>query len=289
MERGRGAYLTSFAVRLLEAQARARNETTQILARVSREFEATAALAPPRPASKLTVAASHDLALIELKDFCAQAEPSIDVDLHFRGSLDALAELCRGRCDFAGFHVGPDAHAESALRRLLSPRAHRLVMLGQRVQGLMLVAGNPKRIGGIADLARRSVRFVNRQSGSGTRLLFDRLLAASGRKSGDIRGYETEEFTHVAVAATVASGHADAGFGIQAAALRYGLEFLPLSHETYYLAVRRTQIGRPAAQSFIAHMRSPELKRRLSRLRGYRLDACGTIVDVEHAFTVPAP
>lgn len=284
MERGRGAYLTQFAVRLFEAQSRARKETAHALARIAREFDAEVLACEPRPASKLKFAASHDLALIELKEFCLHTEPRVDFDLQFRGSLDALSDLSRGRCDIAGFHVGPDADAATELRHLLSPRAFKLVVLGQRVQGLMLAAGNPKRIRNVADLAKRGVRFVNRQSGSGTRLLFDRLLAASGRKPHEILGYGTEEFTHVAVAATVASGHADAGFGIQAAAVRYGLSFHPLSQETYYLAVRRSHIDRPAARRLLEHMRSQELRRRLSRLRGYRVDECGSVVDVDRAF-----
>lgn len=284
MERGRGAHLTEIAVRLFEARTRARADTTQALARIARDFDAALASAGARPASRLRLAASHDLALIELKEFCAQAEPRIELALQFHGSLDALAELARGRCDLAGFHVGPDAHAEAALRRVLSARVHKLIVLGRRTQGLMLAPGNPKRISAVGDLARRGVRFVNRQSGSGTRLLFDRLLAASGHKAAEIRGYETEEFTHVAVAATVASRHADAGFGIQAAAARYGLAFVPLSHETYYLAARRTQLDRPAARALIEHMRSTALRRRLARLRGYRVDACGNLADVDHAF-----
>src|SRR5262245_7657332 len=96
----------------------------------------------------------------------------------------------------------------------------------------------PRRIRTLADLASGRARFLNRQPGSGRRLMFDHLLAAAGIPASRINGYQSEEFTHAAVAATIASGKADAGFGIEAAAWQQGLEFVPLAMERYYLAAR---------------------------------------------------
>lgn len=281
MAPGRGAHLTDLGTGLLEARARAATEAEPALRRTALQFERTLSadnMAAPR---RLSLAASHDLALIEIKEFCLLARPPLDVDLRFRGSLDALGDYARGRCDIAGFHVAAKISPEPAIRRNLSVRRDQLIVLGERTQGLMLAPGNPKAIGALKDLTRRGVRFVNRQAGSGTRLLFDRLLASAGRSKSDIRGYDTEEFTHVAVAATIASGHADVGFGIQAAAAAYGLTFLPVIAETYYLAARRTAIGGDAVRQLIAHLRSALLRKRLLKLGGYDFAACGMLVAVD--------
>jgi molybdate-binding protein len=128
----------------------------------------------------------------------------------------------------------------------------------------MLAAGNPLGIHGLADLARLRARFVNRQKGSGTRLWFDRLLAEHGLAPADIRGYAGEEFTHQAVAALIASGAAEAGFGARAAAERFGLAFLPLGWECYHLAVSASL---PDA-SFDGLART--LAERAERTSGYR-------------------
>ena len=287
LERGRGARLSEFARHLADAQASARTQTERALERVARASEARMGKQDSINTPGIALAASHDLGLIELKQFCALAASPLVLDIRFCGSLEALAQLSRNRCDFAGFHVGPEAHDETQLRRLLSPRLHQLIVLTERRQGLMTAPGNPKKIRAIADLARRGIRFVNRQPSSGTRLLIDRLLARSGTRTQAIRGYETEEFTHLAVAATIAAGHADAGFGIEAAAASYGLDFVPVARETYYLAARRSQLDHSSSRVLLAHLRSASWRKRLNRLRGYRAVDCGRIVDIEVALSGP--
>ena len=287
LARGRGARLSEFGEQLIAAQTRARAETRRTLSHVARDAQTQ--LRKPRKSAepRISIVASHDLGLIELRDFCARATPPLAFDLRFRGSLDALSELARARCDLAGFHVGPEAQAESALLGVLSARLHRLIVLANRRQGLMVAPGNPKRIKRLSDLTRRGMRFVNRQPGSGTRILFDSLLAGSGTSAKAIRGYTTEEFTHLAVAATVASHHADAAFGIEAAAARYGLDFLPLTRETYYLAARRADLGQSRMRLLVRNMTSPAWRRLFARLQGYDASACGTVVEVPQALTYP--
>src|SRR5262249_59432750 len=129
---------------------------------------------------------------------------SVNIDLRYRGSAEALAALRRGACEVAGFHVTDGPLGRSAAGRYaeaLGPAIHRLVWVATRVQGLIVGKGNPKSIGSIADLAWTGVRFVNRQRDSGTRLLLDALLAQAGIDSARIEGYENEEHTHAAVAA----------------------------------------------------------------------------------------
>ena len=275
LERGRGARPSELARRLLEAHQQARKDSAPVLDRIAQTTTRSLERTFERVPSALRVRASHDLALIELKHFCAHAAPALSIDLQFRGSLDALNDLARGRCDIAGFHVHPGLPDDGQWARQLEGRRLRFVILAERRQGLMIAAANPKGIRGLTDLTRKGVHFVNRQPGSGTRMLVDRLLAQARAKPAAILGYEHEEFTHLAVAATIASGHADAGVGIEAAAAQYGLTFLPLATETYHLAVRSTQFDREPIRILLHHLASRALRRRVARLPGYQVERMG--------------
>jgi putative molybdopterin biosynthesis protein len=138
--------------------------------------------------------------------------------------------------------------------------------------------GNPKRIGAISDLARAAVRFVNRQEGSGTRALLDRLLGDAGVRPRDVRGYAVEEYTHLAVAATVASGMADAGFGIEAAAVRHGLGFVPIATEEYLLACRLARLKTKPVVALRKLMASAVFRKATAGLVGYNLLGAGKLV-----------
>jgi molybdate transport repressor ModE-like protein len=280
MERGRGARLTAAAEKLLEADDRAAAILERELADDLRGLNTGTALLRRRPESPLIVHASHDLALAQLKDLLAKSSPP-GLDLHVRGSLECLAGLARGDCEIAGFHV-PDAGADRAAfqpyRPWLKGRSLRLVRFVTRTQGLMVARANPMRLLTLADLVERGARFVNRQPESGTRLAFDRLLAAASVRPAQIRGYDVEEFTHAAVAATVASGMADAGFGIEAAARRQGLDFVPLATERYYLAARAATLARRAGQVLLEEMKGAAFRKCLDALPGYRADGTGEVV-----------
>jgi molybdate-binding protein len=287
MERGRGAHLSPIAERLIEADAAVANVLGRELAATLQVLNREAAASPPRPGERpLVVHASHDLALAELRDLLARTKSAV-LDLHFRGSLDCLASLARSECDLAGFHL-PEPSAESAAfapyRPLLGTRGLRLVRFVHRSQGLMVPRGNPKRLRSLADLVEKGARFVNRQPESGTRLCFDRLLAAAGLRPAQVKGYQVEEFTHAAVAATVASGMADAGFGIEAAARQQGLDFLPLAAERYYLALRDATLSRPATTALLDALLSREFQRRVRKLPGYDMTGIGEILTVRDAF-----
>jgi molybdate-binding protein len=159
----------------------------------------------------------------------------------------------------------------------------RLVRFVDRRQGLIVPRGNPKRLLSVTDVAAKGARFVNRQPESGTRLVFDRLLAAAGLEPSQIKGYGIEEFTHAAVAATVASGMADAGFGIEAAARQQGLDFVPLADERYLLAARSATFARPAMRALLETMAAPAFLRRLAALPGYRAAGIGTLLPAREA------
>ncbi|MGD9952129.1 MAG: substrate-binding domain-containing protein [Burkholderiales bacterium] len=240
LKKGRGAKLTEFGRKLLWAQELVQARLAPDFDSLRHEIEAALAHGADEDAPRLSVCASHDLALAQLRDRLAQGD-GLKLDLRFQGSLESLAALAREQCDLAGFHLaeGLDERAAAQFARALDARRHRLIGLATRTQGLMLARGNPKAIASLADLVRPGVRFVNRQRGSGSRLELDQLLAGAGIDASRIDGYQNEEFTHLAVAATIAGGRADAGFGVKAAAAEYELDFLPLLTERYYLAGRR--------------------------------------------------
>ena len=272
MERGRGARLSPFAARLLAADdAAAAILGRELRAAVHSLNRETTAPRQPARRKPLAVHASHDLALAELRDRLSERN-NVAFELHFRGSLECLSSLARGECDIAGFHV-PDVRAANTLmdqyRPWLKLRTLRIVHFVTRQQGLIMARGNPLHIRSLADLVGAKVRFVNRQPGSGTRLLFDSLLSAVDIRSTQINGYALEEFTHAAVAATIASGMADAGFGIEAAARRQRLDFLPIARERYYLAARSSIFAKPGAVALLKTLQSGELRPILRRLPGY--------------------
>jgi molybdate-binding protein len=219
----------------------------------------------------LVVHASHDFAVAILRDHLAAA--GVPMDLQSRGSFDALASLLRGGCLVAGFHVADGPLGALMSRRYaegLADRDVRLFPLAHRRQGLIVARGNPHKLYGIADLSRKSVRIVNRQRGSGTRALFEFLLSQENVDRGTLDGYETEEITHSAVAALVAGRQADAGFGLEAAAVRFGLEFVPVATERYYLAVTGESQASAGVKAVLAEAATPEFRAAIEALPGYR-------------------
>lgn len=271
LQQGRGASLSPFARKLLWAEQRARERLQPSLERVAAELQQELAqLERARPA-QLLICASHDLALARLRDTLAR-RGGLHLELQFHGSLESLESFARGRCDLAGFHVpapGPGVELEPAIARLLKPRKHSLIGLAVREQGLMLARGNPKRVRKLGDLMRVGVRFINRQPGSGTRIAFDRLLEQAHVESRRISGYQQEEFTHLAVAATIAGGMADAGFGIRAAAVQYGLDFILVERERYLLACHSERLNDPLVQQLLALLRGRAFHALLAALPGY--------------------
>ena len=141
----------------------------------------------------------------------------------------------------------------------------------------MVKAGNPKEIVGIKDLLRPDVAFINRQRGSGTRILLDYYLRQEGLDPREIEGYQREEFTHMAVAAAVAGGAADVGMGILAAARSLGLDFVPLAEERYELAIPREYFALEGVQQLLEVIKSPAFRQQVEALGGYDLRDTGTI------------
>lgn len=267
MERGRGSRLTELGEEMLQIDSATRLALASAQEpwqrRMNRLLEPLSA-----PPQHLRLIASNDLALADWFD----RAKGLDLDLQWRGSEAALAALGRDECDIAGFHL-PElwtpAQAAGWLGRWLRPRTHTILPLMRRCQGLIVAAGNPHRVVSLVDVSRLKLNLVNRQRGSGTRNLFDDLIAANGLRPERIHGYRHEEFTHEAVAATIASGQADVGFGIAAAAARYGLDFVPLVWERYGLAWMPGIVGSAAGQRLMRALQGAAWRRRLGSTPGY--------------------
>lgn len=283
MEKGRGAKLTPLGEKLAWAaervQARLGPQLENLAVDIDREINH--AIIDSQPTLRLH--ASHGYAVAMLPELFNETGAA-RLELQYVGSSDAVAAMARGNCELCGFHVPrnqPAAESVPRFGRLLKPRTHRLVRLVTRTQGLFLAAGNPRGIHGLQDLTRAGVRFINRQANSGTRLLFDVLRSEAQVEAQAIAGYEQAEFTHAAVAAFVASGMADAGFGVAAAASRFKLDFLPLAQETYFLACRQELLEQPAMRALLDLLRSERFAARVADLPGYSATGAGEVLRVE--------
>jgi len=226
----------------------------------------------------LLAAGSHDVAL----DALAAALRSRGLDLVSSnvGSIAGLVSLKRRACHLAGTHVldpASGAYNDAAVARYCAGENVALVRFVDRVQGLIVARGNPLRLSSIADVARTGARFVNRQRDSGTRILLDWLLSQAGLSPAAINGYERIEFTHTAVAALVESGAADCGLGILAAAEALHCDFVPVAEERYELAMLAARLEDPLVCMLLEELRSPELRRAIERLGGYRAECMGDI------------
>lgn len=283
--RGRGARLTALGERLLWTERRIAARLGPTLENFATELQAELDVALPDARPTLRIVASHAFAMTELRE--ALARRQIPVTLSYRGSSEALAGLHHGECDVAGFHV-PEGELQAkvlaAYAKWLRPASHVLVDLVERRQGIIVAADNPKHIASVHDLARPGVRFVNRQPGSGTRIVLDHLMQREGLEPSRIRGYDRLEYTHAAVAAFIASGMADAGLGVETAARQFHLGFVPLLAERYVLAMRRDALDSPMVAKLLAVMRSKEFRVQLVRLQGLDPARCGTVQEIREAF-----
>ncbi len=283
LERGRGATLTVLGKELLRLDRKAQRQLAPHFARIERELASAARQHADRRPAALVLHASHDLTLETLRELAQSRH--LRLELHFKGSLESLESFARGASEIAGFHVPDRLLPDQALRyrKWLKPESIQIIHLFYRQQGLVVARGNPKRIQRLRDLARSGVRFVNRQQDSGTRLLLDSLLAAERIPPQRIHGYPSEEFTHGAVAAMVASGVADAAFAIEAAARQLGLDFVPLARERYFLVVRDDLARERRFTTLLGILRGRKFKSRVAQLPGYDAARCGEAVNLADA------
>jgi putative molybdopterin biosynthesis protein len=221
---------------------------------------------------------SHDLAIAVLEDQLRQRHPELKIAASNVGSLGGLLALGRGETHIAGTHLlDPESGVYNVpdIKKTLSKVPLELIHLAQREQGILIARGNPKSISGLKDLAKHGIRFVNRQPGSGTRVLLDHELKKNAIDRATITGYEREEFTHMAVGVAVASGLADAALGVRAAATALGLDFIVIANEQYDLLVSRPFLDSERGAKLIGTVCSDGFKLAVRALGGYDTTRCG--------------
>ena len=229
----------------------------------------------------VVVVGSHDNTLDILANQMKVQNARFGLSSSNVGSLGGLIALRDGYCHVAGSHLldtDTGVYNISYIKRYLPDSRVELINLVYREQGLIVRRGNPKGINGIEDLARDDVTFVNRQGGSGTRVLLDYRLAESGIKPEDIRGYDQEEFTHMSVAVNVLSGAADTGLGIYAAAKALDLDFVPIVTEEYDLVIPEAFLEDEKIQLMLETIQSEPFKKLVNELGGYDTSKTGTVV-----------
>ncbi|MDR3455427.1 MAG: substrate-binding domain-containing protein [Rhodoferax sp.] len=286
-EKGQPATLSEFGTKLMWAERQAQARLAPQIEALRSDLERAFAVAFDDSAHVLTFYASHDTALATLRDYARSQEPPrgpLHLDIRFTGSVDAIRALNEGRCMMAGFHTqlqpGAGSLAERTYKPLLQPGLHKIIGFAQRTQGLMVAPGNPLGLACLQDLKRTGARFVNRALGTGTRVVFDELLAQAGLTPADIAGYDHTEPSHAAVAHTVAAGHADAGLGIEVAARARGLGFVPLVQERYHLVCLKSALAQPGPQALLQLLRSASWQTQLNAIAGYRAAQSGEVLSM---------
>ena len=283
--RGRGTSLTPLAEKLIWAERRIAARLSPILESLSSELERELNKTLAGKSGAIRLHASHGFAVAALLKEMHEAK--LPIELRYRNSTDAVAALFRGECDLAGFHVPLGEFERSAVAQYaqwLNPKTHCLLHLAVRRQGLFVAAGNPLALHGLPDLARSGVRFVNRQAGSGTRMLLDLMLAGAALSPDAVNGYQSAEFTHSAVAAYIASGMADVGFGVETAAQRFGLDFIELARERYFFALPLAALDDPWIRQALIILQSSTFGATVDALAGYDAAETGKILSLAEAF-----
>jgi putative molybdopterin biosynthesis protein len=282
-DKGQPARLSEFGAKLLWAERQAQARLAPQIEALHADLERAFAVAFDDTAVVLTLFASHDDALAALREYSA-SNARLHLDIRFCGSVDAISALNEGRCVIAGFHTprlrGQGTLAQRTYQPLLQPGRHKLIGFAQRNQGLIVAPGNPLGVASLADLPRTGARFVNRALGTGTRVLLDEMLAQLKMRPADLSGYGNAEPSHAAVAQAVASGAADAGLGIEAAARSRGLGFVPLLQEDYYLVCLKAALEQEPVRTLLEVLGSAEWQRRVAALPGYQPVHCGEVLSL---------
>lgn len=233
-----------------------------------------------KEANTIQFTGSHDLLVTWLASHFSEISPGSVLQLSFSGSLGGLIALAQGKADLAGSHLWDEETNTFNIpyvRRLLPGRRVALVTLAYRRLGLILPMGNPAGIRSLDDLARPGIRFVNRQSGSGTRVWLDMALQKMGIPGERIAGFQDEKITHTAVAQAVAEKAADVGVGLEAAALRFGLDFIHLTQDRYDLVIPEEILETRPLANLVSWLQQPSTRQIIEQLGGYQVVETGNL------------
>jgi len=290
LQRGRnhGASLTALGEKLLQAQQTLSDKFLSEYQAIGEEIsQSLLEEIKSNEQHKIKISASHGMAISYMHELL-QDSTSVKTELEIHGSLESLRLLNQSNYDIAGFHYPLNDSLNNfsdtlapLYRQHLNPEKYDLMLVATREQGIITDAKNSAKIKTLSDLHKRSARFINRQLDSGTRTILDQLLNTSNINGKEINGYHNEEFTHVAVAAMIASGAANAGFGIKAAAIQFKLNFIPVIKEAYVLAIDK-KIPTHTKSLLRTLLNSTEFKTTVNTYPGYDATNAGKALNLEN-------
>ncbi len=232
--------------------------------------------------NNIIITGSHDLILDILKNELQENFSDFKLVSFNVGSMGGLMALKQNRTHLATAHLLDPESGEynfPYVKKMLPQKELIVVNLAYREQGIMVKKGNPKNIKELDDLTREDIKFINRQKGSGTRILLDYLLKKRGINPFNINGYFQEEFTHLMVASAVATGIVDAGLGILSAAKDFHLDFIPVAKERYDIIIPKEWYTSLRIQKLLSIIRSEKFKKKVLMLGGYDLSQCGKVIE----------
>ncbi len=286
-QRGKGTRLTPLGDKLVWAEQHLKARLGPQLHNIAQELEMELASLLPHVPPSIRIHASHGFAIAKLREFL-QREPDIGIDLRYMTNQASLDSLMAQECELAAIHLPHGVlrrRAAAAFKAWLDPEVFRVIGFVTREMGLMVKRGNPLGITGLDALRDPGITFVNRDHGSGTRALFEHLLAQEKIDGRAITGYQNVELTHAAVAAHVARGMADAGFGVGAAAVQFDLDFVHIITEDYFFICREPVLRSDAIKRLIGIISGPEYRRAVGALPGYAVSDAGVVKTVKSFFS----
>lgn len=285
MRKGQGTQLSALGEKLLWADQRVKARLEPQIASMASEFNDEIQQILAGAHRVLRIHASHGYAVSLLPDISEQLE----INLQFRNPDEALAALQRGDCDMASFHFPTcPALADKILEHYkhhLEGQDYQLIRLVTRQEGLMMRPELAGSVQSLPDLVATQARFIGRDRHSGSRILLNLLLEREGLGEGDINRMPQEELTHTAVAAFVASGMADVGFGVEAAARQFGLEFIALTSEHYLLLCKKNGLPDDDLADLIRVVQNRTFREQLEQVPGYAPDKPGEVTSFEQLIT----
>lgn len=283
MKKGKGASLTMLGEKLLWAEERVQARLGPQLENLASELNLEIHKTLQKEQPVINIFASHGYAVALLPEWVDK----LQVNLQYMPAEHAISAVINGECELAGFHLPrnlEDSELYKRYKQLLSSSDLTVISFITRSQGLIIQSGNPKNISSLKNLTRQDIKFINRQQGSGTSELLEEWLLNEQIPTNKIKGYETREFTHSAVAAYVASGMADVGLGVEPPARNFGLDFIALGKEHYLFVCRTESLASQSLDSFIKEISNNAFAEAIIRLPGYNLDSPGKLISTTELF-----
>ena len=277
MERGRGAKLTPLGEVLVQSSQRIDARLQTQMQSITMELNSEVHRVLADEIGVIPIYASHGFAVALIPEHLK----GYQAEMQYHGPEDALTALNAGNCKIAGFHLPMHNQTQSQQQRykglLASSEIHVLRFI-TREQGLIVSKSLEGSVSSLKDIEYKDIRFINRQPRSGARELFDQLLVEADVNSEYIKGYDNHEYTHSAVAAQVATGMADVGFGVKAAATQFNLDFVPITTDNYFWAYRSESGTDMEISAFMDMLKSKAFQKEVNSLAGYQCDRCGDAV-----------